>query len=402
MHNKISSSSKRKLILTLPFLTGGGAERVASDISIALSDYFDVYLVLTENKVTYPYKGTLINLNIPTSLKRNIFGYFIYEFLYTIKLFFVKQKLGNPPTISFMETANVPNILSLGFPITSIHEYKPLSRRTFRKDLSEVLMKILYNFSYMNVAVSKVVEKSLRDIYKIKSNKVVTIYNSINIKRIQKLKNEPLSEDEKKIFKHPVIITSGRLTYQKAQWRLIRSFKEVKKTVKDAKLVILGEGELRDDLIKFTKSLNLEKDVYFLGFKKNPFKYISKSSLFVLSSFYEGFSMVIAESMACGVPIVSIDSPAGPRELLDPKDYNSKIKGIKYGKYGILTERFENLSEDLNSFKLLYEERILAEAIIKILTNKKLSKHYSKMSLIRAKDFDIDKIKHEWLRLLNF
>jgi len=391
---------KRKLVMTLPFLTGGGAERVASNLSVALSSYFDIYLVLTENRITYPYRGTLINLNVPTSLKQNILGYFIYEFLYTIKLFITKRKLGNPPTISFMETANIPNILSLGHPIVSIQEYKPLSQKTLRREISELLMKILYNFSSMNVAASRAVEESLKEIYKIKENKVMTIYNSIDFKKIQKLKKEPLSKYEQKIFRCPVVITIGRLSYQKAQWRLIRLFREVKKKIKNAKLVILGEGELKEELAQFVRSLNLEGEVYFLGFKKNPFKYISRSSVFVLSSFYEGLPMAIIESMACGVPVVSVDCLAGPREILDPGNYGGKVKGIKYGKYGILTERFRDLSKDFSPV-LRREETFLANAIIRLLNDKKLIKYYRKMSLIRARDFDINKIKYKWLRLLN-
>lgn len=390
---------KQKVIITVPFLSGGGAERVAANLSLLLSKYYDVYVVVTEDKTTYKYGGKLINLNIPTSFKKNLLGYFLYEVLYTFKLFLLKQKLKKSITISFMETSNIPNILSGGKTITSIHEFKPASKNSIRKSLTEFLIRLLYNHASMNVAVSKSVEKSLNDIYNINKNKTTTIYNFIILKDINKLKEKPLEDQDKEIFKNPVIITAGRLTYQKAHWHLIRSFSKVKKKIKDAKLVILGTGELKEELYKLTKSLNIDKDVFFLGFKENPYKYFNNADVFVLSSYYEGFAMVIVEAMSCDLPIISVDCPSGPKEIIAPDLWDKKLTETTYGLYGILVPPFKK--EGINTLSLSKQEKKLADAIIKLLKNPYLKEKYAKQSKLRSKYFDTQNIIKQWLNLID-
>ena len=104
----------------------------------------------------------------------------------------------------------------------------------------------------------------------------------------------------------------GRLSKPKGQWHLIRAFKKVKETIKDMKLIILGRGELEDYLKQLVEELNLEKDVYFLGFQKNPFKFISKSKIYLFPSLYEGFGFPVIEAMACGIPVVCSDKASLP------------------------------------------------------------------------------------------
>ena len=124
--------------------------------------------------------------------------------------------------------------------------------------------------------------------------------------------------------------------------------KKLKKLIREytpSKLIILGDGELSDDLIKLSGNLGLKTfslignvqvddshDVYFFGFQENPFKFISKSKLFLLSSLYEGFPNVIVEAMACGIPIISSDCKSGPREILTEDSSNKKITKAEYGK----------------------------------------------------------------------
>ena len=94
----------------------------------------------------------------------------------------------------------------------------------------------------------------------------------------------------------------GRLTRPKGQWHLIRALSYVKKEIEDVKLLILGQGELKGYLKELVDKLDLRNNVEFLGYQRNPFKYIASSDLFVFSSLYEGFGNVLVEAMACGVP----------------------------------------------------------------------------------------------------
>ncbi|PLX84694.1 MAG: glycosyl transferase [Desulfuromonas sp.] len=113
----------------------------------------------------------------------------------------------------------------------------------------------------------------------------------------------------------PVVLGVGRLTRQKDFPTLIRAFARLREQ-RACRLVILGEGADRERLSALTEELGIGQDVDFPGFVANPFAYMSKASLFVLSSAWEGFGNVLAEAMSVGTPVVSTDCPSGPREML--------------------------------------------------------------------------------------
>jgi glycosyltransferase involved in cell wall biosynthesis len=271
--------------------------------------------------------------------------------------------------------------------------------------------KTIYSNADLLVAISKDVAEDLIRNYGINSNKVKVIYNPHPIDEIRQLAREPLGSYEE-IFKHPVLITAGRLTKQKGQWYLLRIFKALKEKHKDLKLVILGEGELKEYLVKLSQELGLKTyvwdrdelsesfDVYFLGFQENPFKFVAKSKLFVFPSLWEGFGNVLVEAMACGVCVVSSDCRSGPREILAPNtDFNYQTQKPEFAEYGILMPVFEvkhkSAEEPLEEREIMW-----VKTIDKLLEDEDLRKHYSEKAKQRAKDFRIEKIVEEWKEVL--
>jgi glycosyltransferase involved in cell wall biosynthesis len=237
------------------------------------------------------------------------------------------------------------------------------------------------------------------------------IYNPYPIDEIGELANESLGSYEE-IFKEPILITAGRLTKQKGQWYLLRVFKALKEKHKDLKLVILGEGELKDYLVKLSEELGLKTyvwdrdalsesfDVYFLGFQKNPFKLIARSKLFVFPSLWEGFPNALVEAMACGVCVVSSDCRSGPREILAPNtDFNYQTQKPEFAEYGVLIPVFEvkykSAEEPLGEKEIMW-----VETIDKLLEDESLRKNYSEKAKQRAEDFSIEKIVQEWKEIL--
>ena len=113
-----------------------------------------------------------------------------------------------------------------------------------------------------------------------------------------------------------MILSAGRLTKVKDHATLLRAFAEVV-DFRPARLVILGDGAERDNLLQLAGRYGIAQQVDLPGFKVNPFAYMSRSDVFVLSSRYEGFPNVLVQAMACGTPVVSTDCRSGPAEILD-------------------------------------------------------------------------------------
>lgn len=122
----------------------------------------------------------------------------------------------------------------------------------------------------------------------------------------------------------PVVVAAGRFVDQKDFATLITAFKRVLDT-REARLLLLGDGPLREDLLALARSLGIAECIDMPGFCANPVPFLNAASVVVLSSRHEGFGMVLAEALACGTPVVSTDCPHGPAEILE------------HGRYGRLT-----------------------------------------------------------------
>ncbi|MEJ5366661.1 MAG: glycosyltransferase, partial [Desulfosoma sp.] len=113
----------------------------------------------------------------------------------------------------------------------------------------------------------------------------------------------------------PVIVGMGRLTTQKDFPTLLRAFRKVHDALR-CRLVLLGDGSHRKALETLAHQLGVAEDVSFPGFVPNPYPYLKRASVFVLSSIWEGSPNALTEAMALGTPVVATDCPSGPRELL--------------------------------------------------------------------------------------
>ncbi len=396
-----------KLYFLINSLAGGGAEKVA----IKLSEHLPVSTFISlEHDVKYNTDKPIFFLsNHSTKTSPIIKTLSIPIYAYKLLGFIEKNSL----VVSFLERANFVNIISKLFKrhkaIISVRMDQQTGHVGLRK-LNKLLVRILYPKADLIIAVSQGVKQSLINLG-IEEEKIKVIYNPYPIDEIRELAKEPLGSYEE-IFKHPVLITAGRLTKPKGQWYLLRVFKTLKEKHKYLKLVILGEGELKDYLVKLSEELGLKTyvwdrdalsesfDVYFLGFQKNPFKFIAGSKLFVFPSLWEGFGNVLVEAMACGVPVMSSDCRSGPREILAPNtDFNYQTQKPEFAEYGVLMPVFEvkykTAKEPLEEKEIMW-----VETIDKLLEDESLRKHYSEKAKQRAEDFRIEKIVEEWKEVL--
>jgi glycosyltransferase involved in cell wall biosynthesis len=364
-----------KVSLFIPSLSSGGAERVMLNLANGLIQIegLNVEIVLSEAKGQYLSQLSkdikIIDLGNPRSikclpglikyLKENRPDIFISAITHTniisiIAKMFAKSKA----KLVVTEHSMVSNITN---------ETNKLSAYILRN-----MVKLLYPLTDAVVAVSKTIKMDLINNFFINEMKIHNIYNPIFEKNII---NMSLEEVDHPWFNNsglPVILSVGRLTKAKDFPTLLKAFKNVRKT-KDAKLVILGEGELRKELENLCFELDISDDVQMPGFVLNPYKYMSKSKVFVLTSSYEGFGNVIVEALACGTEVISTDCVGGPKEILE------------YGEYGTLVP--------------VGDIETLTTEILKTLS--KSSPPSQQKSLNRAMDFSIEVIIKKYLNLIN-
>lgn len=393
---------KKRVSFLIGTLSTGGAERVVSNLSMNITNDVekDILLFGSDSSIDYPYGGKIKYLDKINHNKN--FLYKLYAvFQRVLKLRKIKKD-ENRTIVSFLEYPNILNILSKRDEktIISVRNHMTTKHKNGLKGfLWRLSLKYLYNRSDLIVAVSKEIKRDLIKNYSLKENRIKVIYNSYDIEMITEQSKQPLEPKWEKVFKKPVILTTGRLDMQKGQWHLIRAFSKVKHKYPDAQLVILGRGKIEKQLKMLAKEMSLENDVHFLGFQNNPFKFISKSSLFVLPSLYEGFPNALSEAMACKIPVIATDCLSGPREILAPDEFDTSASDFNYGyeknRYGILVPTFE--TENFNAQdSLSREEIILSDNIELLLNSPDLRNDLSEKSFTRVKDFDIKHFVEKW------
>lgn len=187
---------------------------------------------------------------------------------------------------------------------------------TWRARLLPWLMRHTYPKADGVVAVSGGVADDLAATIGLRRHDVKVVYNPVVTETLIRQSHEVASHAWLNFGEPPVILAVGRLTAQKDFSTLIQAFALLRKRCA-ARLVILGEGELRGALERQITELGLIEYVVLLGFIENPFAWMRRSALFVLSSAWEGLPGTLIQAMACAVPVVSTNCPSGPMEILE-------------------------------------------------------------------------------------
>lgn len=224
-----------------------------------------------------------------------------------------------------------------------------------------LLTKLLYPFADRIVAISDGVRQYLVRELNLPEGQIVPIYNPVDIERIRQLSQEQVDDPWLSDPETPVVLWVGRIAAIKGLKYLICAFESVLKYI-DARLIIVGEGSEQDVIEKLVIEKGLQGKVRFAGFQSNPYRYMSRSSVFAFPSLSEGFGMVLVEAMACGLPVVSADCIAGPSEIL------------QNGRCGILVP-----AGDADA---------LARGIVSILTNPQLREQLISAAARRVDDFE--------------
>ena len=184
------------------------------------------------------------------------------------------------------------------------------SRRTRRR------IATFYSRADALVGISPQVTAQLARTVGMPDERIHTIYNPIVSANLVRMATQPNSHPWLNDDSCPVILAAGRLSEEKDFATLLTAFAMLLKH-RPARLIVLGKGPLRPALLSQARNLQVVKHIDFPGFVENPYSFMSRADLFVLSSKVEGLPTVIVEAMACGCPVVSTDCPYGPAEVLE-------------------------------------------------------------------------------------
>lgn len=350
-----NNGTKKNILFCIPNLDPGGAEKQL----ITLLERIDLNIYNVDLLVLYR-TGVYFD-NIPKSINWYTLHYFekYVNREYDIEVAFLEgpstKYIGNRKT-------KAKKIAWVRIDLYNFH----WTRKCF-KDIDEEIMcyrefdEILFN---SNETLERFTQR-----FGHSAVRKTVIYNLIDRNKIIDL------SDEYDVTPPPNVITLcsvGRLSHQKAYERLISILNDLKKEGLSFHFWILGEGPLRERLENMIASFSLGNEVSLIGFNKNPFPYIKQCDVFVQASLAEGFSLVVAEAICLGKPVLATNT-AGPAELLD------------FGEYGCLVEN------DYHDILMKMRDLIIDESKRNL---------FSERSRERASMFEINKIFEDIMSIL--
>ena len=396
---------KKRIALVINTLASGGAERTVSNLSQALSDRYNVDIVVNDDaRICYPYAGRIISLRMPSDRERMGVAYQAQALARRIRTLRRLKRSGQyAAVISFSEMTNAANVLSgnrSSRTIVSVH-IAGRSRESGMKHrlFYSVMLPYICRKATLTVSCSREIGDDLVEHYSLLRRKSRVIYNGLELARIGEMAAEPLSPQEESRFRgQKLIVTVGRMTQQKGQWHLLNAVKKLRDDGMHVMLLVLGEGELRPALEEQAALLGLTDCVSMPGFVENPYKYMARADAVVMPSLFEGFSNAIIEALACGVPVISTDHETGAREIIAPDtDYREKtVDRIDECAYGILVPVCRGGIHE-SSKTISKEETLMAEAIQRILTNDALAEKYRQASRMRAEQMNLTDVCRQWI-----
>lgn len=401
--------------MVIPNLGLGGAQRAFHDHSVELTKYYEVTEAVFDfdSENLYPSGNPLESLQVaggggPVRKFSNFFRR-------VGQLRRLKQRLGTDICISHLEGADYVNLLSKGREkvILLIQGSKTHDRNIsgptgwLRK---RVMMPLLYKRADRIVTVSRDIIPEMVHDYGVDPRKLSAINNSFEVESVWKRAQEALPPAMQQVYRTaPVLVTSGRLAIQKNQKPLLDIFAALRLR-QPAKLVFIGDGELRDELVRHARSLGLrvheawsgepvtpDFDVYFVGLQLNPFQYIRPATVFVFPSAWEGFPLALGEAMTCGVPVVSTDCPTGPREMLAPESATpaTSIRAAEWAEYGLLMPML------VDEATLAADEKVWEDALVALLCDEAKRKQLGDAARRRADDFTHANTFQRWQKLID-
>ena len=365
-----------RLLFFLPTFTFGGAERTSLNLLGGINrDNFRITLVTSKEIFSY-FRHLEIEQYIPIEeVGIKVWFHDIRSFLKDIGHVARMLKKENPdlafgmmhyPSSLLVCAKKLHNIRMKvivsprGPSVEYLRHFEPGLKR-------KIFLRFLFRFFCRHadgiIVASEGMRRECVRHYRARADAVVVVPNSVDIEDIQEKSGKDTDLNIPEGFH--VITTSGRLEMEKNFPFLLRAFSAAR-AQRAMKLVIIGEGSERKMLQALALELKISEDVIFTGYQKNPFRFLRRSDLFVHTCLFEGFANAIIEAMACRVPVVAVNCPYGPRDI------------IQHGENGFLV--------DMN------DQKSLVNALLLLTDSKALREEVAGKGFKRAREFSVDRM----------
>jgi glycosyltransferase involved in cell wall biosynthesis len=335
---------QKRLVIFMPSMDGGGVEKNLIIISNYLSKHIKNLTLITFDdkfKKKFSKKINIINFKKKSKIK------FTKYFKYLVCLIILsKEVLKNRNTSVVSFQANIYAII-----LSTILRFELIIRSNASPSgwtnsfFKNFLFKIFFKFPKSIIVNSLDFKKEIDKKFKIKS---ILIYNPLNKNEILKKSNEKLNFkifEKKKSLK---LINISRFTDQKDHITLLKAFNNIHKKI-NIELLIMGYGANKGLINKYIFKNKLNDKIKILGFQDNPYKFLKKSDIFILTSKFEGLPNVLLESLTLKKFIISSNCPTGPREILKNGRFGFLFKPQNYKKlskfileYSINKKKYKN------------------------------------------------------------
>lgn len=297
--------------MVISSLGGGGAERAVAEFSAHWASLGHSLSVVTwdasDAPDAYPLAGGVRRIGL--NVRRNSAGVGSAVVNVARRVLALRLELlhARPDVlVSFMDSTNVVSLLAtrgLGIPVVIAERTDPEANVTLSR-IWRLLRRLTYRWASQVVVQTRAAADWLD---RHCATRAVVIPNLLR----HLPPAGPMQARER------MVVSVGRLAWEKDPETLIRAFAAVFSRRPDWRLVLVGEGPLRDELAVLTDQLGLGSATQFAGFARTPEQWMARAALFVLSSRFEGFPNALLEAMAMGVAVVSTDCPSGPREMIE-------------------------------------------------------------------------------------
>lgn len=405
----------KKLLLMVPMLHQGGFERVCVQTARLLQGTFDVtILIFSDKDINYDVTGLhIINIDVPSVSGKA--GKLRNVLKRVRRVRALKKQNRYDISYSFGSSANLINV----FTRTTEKVVTGLRCQTDLEEPRQV--RLFCKRSDRVLSCSKEIVDELEQDFGYKRS--TYIYNPLAVEEINERAEEKISD-----FPFPcgdedlkVICSLGRDDRIKGFWHLVKAFSLVHERLPQARLMILGAGRF-DGCRELAEKLGVGDVTAFPGVRKNPFPYAAKCDLFLLPSNREGFPNALLEGMALGRPVIAADCETGPREILlsdvqyqmlskgkltaeeeegagargaragASSEGHRSVKGIVRGAYGFLVPDMDD-HEDYDAANITEDDRILAKAMLQMLEDEELQRHYGEAAKERALTYTPDRYR---------